>query len=195
MMSKIFLVSDTHWGHAKIITYCNRPFKNVEEMDKALIENWNSVVSPEDIVYHLGDVVFKGANHARQMLDSLNGKIYLVRGNHDKDLRRIRDRFEFWPDGAEYKDLVTIEILDEDAPRGVQPLVLCHYALRSWDRKTHGAIHCFGHSHGTLTDDPFARSLDVGVDCHNFRPISYEEVKDIMIRIKRDPDPPKRDEQ
>lgn len=69
---KIFVISDLHLGHANIIKMCNRPFRNVEEMDKEIIKRWNSVVGHQDLVYVVGDFSFKGKN-AEHYLDKLNG--------------------------------------------------------------------------------------------------------------------------
>lgn len=77
-----YFTSDTHLGHKKIIEYCNRPFKDVYLMDKAIVENWNEVVSDDDTVYHLGDFAFGGI---KNYLPHLNGNIILIRGNHDRD--------------------------------------------------------------------------------------------------------------
>ena len=89
-MSKIFLTSDTHYGHSKIIEYCKRPFSSVEEMNETLIANWNAVVKPQDHVYHLGDVtMLRGSVHGKeafqtiQLCQRLNGHKRLILGNHD----------------------------------------------------------------------------------------------------------------
>jgi calcineurin-like phosphoesterase family protein len=80
-MANVFLISDTHFGHTNIIKYCDRPFANVDEMDGALIKNWNSVVGPQDKVYHLGDVTL--STKKMWIMDQLNGKKILIKGNHD----------------------------------------------------------------------------------------------------------------
>jgi len=86
----IFFTADMHFGHANIIKYCDRPFKNLETMDKALINNWNQRVKPGDTVYHLGDFTFRGGreggkNAAQFYEDQLNGKVVHLMGNHDKN--------------------------------------------------------------------------------------------------------------
>lgn len=78
----IWFTSDTHFGHRNIIKFCNRPWNTVEEMDNALIENWNKVVKPEDIVFHLGDFAFATNGRWKEIINSLNGHIYLIVGNH-----------------------------------------------------------------------------------------------------------------
>ena len=176
----VFFTADQHWGHAAIIKHCARPFADVNEMNAALVTNWNNTVGPDDTVYHLGDMLFKRMNHTSQLLNSLNGKIYLVRGNHDKDLKRLADRAEPWPDGAKYKDLVTIRLQDSSHPHGHQDIILCHFALRVWDKKHYGSFHCFAHSHGKLKTGPHEYAIDVGVDTHDFKPISYERIKEIF---------------
>lgn len=79
----IFFTSDSHFGHARIIELCGRPFADVNEMNEALIQRWNSVVGPEDTVYHLGDF-FMGPKETVFLRKRLNGKIILIKGNHDK---------------------------------------------------------------------------------------------------------------
>lgn len=81
-MSNIFFTSDTHFGHTNILQFCNRPFHSVQEMNEALINNWNNVVRPEDTVYHLGDFAFGGSQLWNDVLSKLNGHIYLILGNH-----------------------------------------------------------------------------------------------------------------
>lgn len=84
-----FFTSDTHFGHANIIKLCNRPFKDVEEMNEKLIENWNKVVSEDGTVFHLGDFAFGGSGLWNSVIPRLNGQIYLIIGNHDrKNLRQ-----------------------------------------------------------------------------------------------------------
>ena len=86
-MKKIYLISDTHFNHANIIKYCNRPFSDVEEMNKTIIKDWNNVVRYNDTVYFLGDLILsknKG-KRARELINSiLNGNITIIKGNHDK---------------------------------------------------------------------------------------------------------------
>lgn len=173
-MKTTWFTGDTHFGHKNIMEYSERPFKSVNEMDEALIENWNSAVKPEDEVYHLGDVGLCEPSRLRNILDRLNGKIYLIRGNHEKSAMACRDRFEW------VKDYYELVMDDADAHRGKQLVVLMHYAMRVWNASHHGTYHLYGHSHGSLPDDPNSRSFDAGVDCHNFKPISYDEVKAIM---------------
>ena len=79
-MKDIWIISDTHFGHYNIIKYCDRPFKNVTDMDEALITNWNNEIKKDDKVYHLGDF---GLPSSYNILPYLHGRIRLVLGNHD----------------------------------------------------------------------------------------------------------------
>lgn len=79
----MYLIADTHFGHENIIKYEERPFGNVEEMDRALIENWNNVVSKNSKVFHLGDVFLTHTERQFEIFNQLNGEITLIRGNHD----------------------------------------------------------------------------------------------------------------
>jgi len=83
-----FIVSDTHFCHAQILEYCARPFKSVEEMNEVMIERWNAVVSPSDVVIHMGDVGFR-YEKLKDIIDRLNGKKLLIRGNHDWSINKM----------------------------------------------------------------------------------------------------------
>lgn len=172
----IYFVSDTHFGHENAIRYCQRPWESVDEMDNALIHCWNSIVKPEDQVYHLGDFAFHKKDKAASILERLNGQIFLVRGNHDhKDIRKLPF--------AWVKDYYEVKVDDEEMDV-TQIIALCHYPIESWNKRHHGAWHLHGHCHGSLPSPDWQARLDVGVDCNhmNFCPISYEEVKFHMTR-------------
>lgn len=158
---KTFFTSDTHFGHVNIIKYCNRPFTSVEEMDNTLIHNWNAIVRPEDTVYHLGDFAV-GGGPAAPYLRRLNGTIHFCLGNHDKRLVSAYSGF--------------IPHVKEVSAEN-QKIVLCHYAMKVWNGSHKGDWQLYGHSHGTLPDDPTALSCDVGVDCWNYFPVSMEQLR------------------
>jgi calcineurin-like phosphoesterase family protein len=173
-MAKTYFTADTHFGHANIIKHCNRPFQDPEDMDNSLIERWNCRIKPEDTVYHLGDFSFRNKKNISNYLGKLHGNIHLILGNHD----------EISVDcGAKFKSISPIKELYVNLPDGKkQFVVLCHYAMRVWNHSHHGAWHLFGHTHGTLKDDPNSLSLDVGVDCWNFYPVSIEELQKEMAK-------------
>ena len=146
-------------------------------MDDKMVENWNSLVKPNDIVFHLGDFCFGSIDNWKAIRSRLNGTIRLIRGNHDKlQTGQISDLFE------SINDYLKIRVEDKDGNQGWQYLILSHYAFRVWDQSHHNSFHLYGHSHGNLPDDPTSLSFDVGVDCHDFRPISYDQVKQIMSK-------------
>ena len=143
------------------------------EMDEAMIERWNAVVKAGDLVYHLGDFIYSKTatdETIRRLLGRLNGNIILIKGNHDQLAWQNRSYFHGTYDT--YKEIKV----------GEQLIVLNHYAQRVWLKSHYGSFHLFGHSHGTLPDDPNSRSFDVGVDCHNYAPISFDQVKEIMSK-------------
>lgn len=158
---KIFFTSDTHFGHENILKFCpeTRRFASVEEMDEMMIEHWNDQVDDQSTVFHLGDFAFRGVDRCAEILQSLQGRIMFVVGNHDSNLDRARkkldriqqDRKVILPPLTEYK-------LGVDRQR----VVMCHYALRVWNHHARGTWHLFGHSHGSLPG--VGKSVDVGVD-------------------------------
>lgn len=158
-----------HFGHANIIKYSNRPFADVDEMNESIVRTWNETVQPQDTAYILGDVSFIDADRTLRLIKRMNGTKILLWGNHDQVIRKSPAI------QAEFKEIY--DYLERDfrvADKKVK-IVMCHYALRVWNRKHHGALHLYGHSHGTLPDDG-SRSMDVGLDAVGMRPISLEEV-------------------
>jgi len=179
---KIFFTSDPHFLHKNIIKYCNRPFSDVNEMNKSLVDNWNSVVGPNDLIFCLGDFSLGREDDTKRILQSLNGHKVLIKGNHEKSVMKkeyTRDEF----DGGIH-NLLEIKVNDEEVSDGFQDIVLCHYTLLTWNRSHRGAWQLFGHVHGNLDGDPrlSPNQFDVGVDSHNFKPISYQEVKEIITK-------------
>ncbi len=174
-MSKLFFTSDHHFGHANIINLCNRPFKDVNEMNTVLIQRWNDKINPEDEVYHLGDFgMTKDTEHIANILDQLNGTIYLITGNHEGAALSNRKKFRW------IKDYYELKVKDTDCKNGVQRIILFHYAMRVWRGDYRGTWQLYGHSHGNLPDKEDLLAFDIGVDCHDFYPLSYDEVKAIM---------------
>ena len=171
-----WISADAHFGHYNIIKLCNRNFDDDIHMNSRLTDNWNSVVRPDDNVIHLGDFAFRG-NSADTYIKNLNGNIWFVLGNHDKDLKKFfGDAIVKHFNGKTYRILPPETMINIDN----QYIVLSHYSMRSWDGQFHGVWQLYGHSHGKLKDDPNALSIDVGVDCHNFYPINFNQIKAIM---------------
>jgi len=163
-----WFTADTHFGHKNIIEHSKRPFSSVEEMDETLIKNWNAVVKKGDFVYHLGDFSWNKPDDGIKYLNRLAGTVCLIRGNHEPiaKCQKLQKKFHW------IKDLHMIQIKGQE-------IVLCHYAMQTWNKKYQGSWHLFGHSHGKIpTDDSFR--MDVGVDCHNYEPISFDFISSIM---------------
>lgn len=145
----------------------SRPFATIEEHDEALVERWNAAVRPEDTVWHLGDFCYRCPEaRARQIFSRLNGRRFLVRGNHDKVGSRL-------PWDGPVVDVA--HVVDRNFDGSPQGLFLSHYAHRVWARMHRGDIHLYGHSHGRLPGT--AASTDVGVDCFDFRPVTLAEIR------------------
>lgn len=171
-MHNIWFTSDTHFGHKNIIEYNKRPYASVDEMDAALIANWNARVKYDDTIYHLGDFAFTKAWRFVEILSALNGFKHWVCGNHDHEALRLQaGQFS-----AVYVDRY-VEIKIGDAA-----IVLCHFPLLSWNQSHRGAWNLHGHLHGDSHNDPLIlaskhpRRVDVGVDCWNYAPVSFGEI-------------------
>lgn len=183
----IYFISDVHLSHKNILKYDSRPFETVEEMHAELVKNWNQVVQPDDIVYYLGDLSFGRSDVAKWFAHSVNGKIHFIMGNHDnmKDIVKL-DR---WESIHEYGTEIWVKDGDNKKARGAngyQQIVMSHYPILSWNRAHHGSWMIHGHCHGSLmksNQDYYRRKvLDVGCNCIDYKPISYQEIKEIMVK-------------
>jgi calcineurin-like phosphoesterase family protein len=178
----LFFVSDTHFGHKNIIEYYNRPFLNSDEQTSKLIENWNKTCDENSTVFFLGDFALRiGKNDIDKILCSLNFKdLYFIPGNHEKS-------FKNWYYNKLNKAILRVHLLNtyEEINIENQFIVLCHYPLQSWRGSKYGSWHLHGHEHGGLEQSRPESScdrkiLDVGVDCHKYSPVSYQEIKKTM---------------
>ena len=132
-------LADMHFDHADIIPYDNRPFDSVQEMNEALIGNWNRVVTDsQDLTWILGDFCLGDAGRWRELLHRLNGRKALIIGNHD-DLASVDSVRDLLEDVAEYR-----EVLDED-----RHVVLCHYPIIGFHDHYFGWYHLYGHVHSS----------------------------------------------
>lgn len=158
----IWFTSDTHFNHAKIIEYCNRPFASVSDMNFALTRAWQDAVKPDDEIYFLGDFCIGRESYALDILQMLPGTKHLIAGNHDG--KKIRDA-GLWYSVQDYMEL----------KHEGQLLVMAHYPFAVWNRSHYGSFNLHGHSHGTFKTNN-ARQIDVGVDCWGYAPASLEQI-------------------
>ncbi|MQY46108.1 hypothetical protein GAO09_08570 [Rhizobiales bacterium RZME27] len=168
-----YYISDTHLMHARLLTMQPRDFASIDEHDEHIVRRWNAVVRDIDHVYHLGDFAFslsRNADRVREIFSHLNGRKFLVIGNHDTDKR-----------GALHPTLAALDwaARPEQALRtrdGGHEVYLSHYAARTWPGQHHGSVHFYGHSHGKMPS--YGRSRDVGVDLPDvdFTPRTFAEL-------------------
>ena len=178
----IFFTSDTHYDHANVIRYSNRPFPDIEEMNATLIANHNSIVKNGDTVYHLGDFCF--SKTPMEFKRRLNGNMIHIKGNHDKALEKAKIPM------LHYHELRVEEFLVHGRPLKI---VLFHYPIAVWNKKHYSSLHLHGHSHANYKysfpqSKEHGRIIDVGVDAvatalgggalnlEDYRPVSLDEV-------------------
>jgi calcineurin-like phosphoesterase family protein len=181
---KLFFTSDTHFGHSNIIKYCNRPFKDSIEMNQELVKRWNEKVPDDAIIFHLGDFALTlNSKDTSHILNSLNGKKYLIIGNHEKCALAKEYIVSLW-EGI--YDIAEIFVQDEEITYKEQHLVMCHYPMITWNGSHRGSWQLFGHVHGGLSNKGIIQhhpaQMDVGVDTNNFLPYSYQEVKEQITK-------------
>jgi len=170
----IYFISDHHWGHKAVIWMSQRPFDDVHQMNMHMIEKWNEVVGPDDEVYYLGDFMYKMNPNmfVRNVLNNLNGKIYLIKGNHDKrHLNKYMDRIEW------VKDYYEMTYTHEEKEYWFK---LFHYPIYSWDGMWRKSIHLHGHTHTNKEDSYFKSFGNIkNVNCEfldDYKPISIVEI-------------------
>lgn len=174
LSDKVWFTSDLHFWHNNICKYCNRPYKSVEEMNEQIIKKWNCFIKEDDVVFLLGDIGFCGIEKLRPLMSQLNGKIYLIQGNHDSD-KVVAKLYEEGLIEDYFKMLEVTIVGDEECPN--QQLTLCHFPMIDWNNKERGAWMIHGHQH-QLPDTPSCSVAhwDVGIDKNKF-PVSFEQLK------------------
>lgn len=133
-----YFIADLHLGHKNVLSFDNRPFKSIEDHDKALIENWNNVVEIDDDVYILGDISWYNSTKTIEIMRSLNGNKHLIKGNHDGKLLKNRELQREFVEIVDYKEL--------SLPDG-KGIVLCHYPIPCFKNHYYGWYHFYGHVH------------------------------------------------
>lgn len=168
----IYFTSDLHMNNNNVIRYCNRPYQNAQEMNQALIHNWNSVVKSADTVYVLGDFIMGAGDTVKELVNQFNGKIILIRGNHDTE-HKLEQYAEIGVD-VRLIDYLTYKELT---------FIMCHYPIQNfdyWNLITHNnpeIYFLYGHIHNNAPVGYHGdRMYHVGVDTNNYTPISIEQI-------------------
>ena len=168
----IYYTADLHFGHANVIRHCDRPFADANEMDKVLIENWNARIHRNDVVYIVGDFLFRAKRPAEDYLAVLKGRKHLIIGNHDKYWMKKADL------GAWFESVSPMLFVNDHG----QTATLCHYPMISWPGMSKGGYMIYGHIHNNTNADYWpliaARDLmlNAGVDVNGFAPVTLEEM-------------------
>ena len=173
-----FFTADLHFAHSAIIEFCDRPFKDVAEMNRSLISNWNSRVSNSDHVYVVGDIFYggrdaSGGEEAIATVKKLNGVLHLIAGNHDLPyLKNANYHYLF----ADVDQLRYLKLEGEH-------IFLCHYPMAEWSGFYRGSWHVYGHIHNNKDNAAFQfmktqeRALNAAVDLCQFMPVTFPELK------------------
>lgn len=190
ILQKVFFTSDLHFGHENVLRFDNRPFASVEEMDAELVRRWNEKVGKGDLVYVLGDLIWKSRNgDAHNLIRSLNGQIILIKGNHDRFLHNAQAKAAL----AGIKDYDDICVTLEDG--SVRRCILSHYFIPFYNGHRHQAIHLHGHSHFTdeadlelnmameLNESGFKNEIyNVGCMYWDYAPVTLAEILSQTVR-------------
>jgi calcineurin-like phosphoesterase family protein len=173
----IFLTSDTHFGHDREFLWGPRGFTNFQEHDETIIKNWNETVGPDDIVYHLGDLMLGDNAYGVECVKRLNGHIKLIRGNHDTDAR--------W---KLYETLPNVELIGwaEVIKYKKYQFYLSHHPTMTsnLEKAPHLRMHLinlFGHTHQQkkfYEDMPYM--FHVGMDSNGNKPVSLDDAIEMM---------------
>lgn len=166
-----FYTADDHFGHENILRLSKRPFKSVEEMNEVIIDNINKVVGPDDDLYFIGDISFKGGDPVAY-LSRINGKKHLIIGNHEKSILTNPEARKFFVEIKPY-----LEIYDQG-----RWVILFHYPIAEWNGYFRGAYHLYGHTHNNIENPSYEymNSLkncwNVGVDMTHYKPVTLDQL-------------------
>ena len=171
---KTWFTSDHHFGHQNIIKYCDRPFGGVEHMNAEMIRKWNEVVAPEDLVWHLGDVAMGKRHRLPEYRAQLNGRIHLIRGNHD-----YGDQLSCFDEvhksmTIELDDVIIEMVHNPMSVKGTGTVAFCGHVHNKWVAMPKGTV-VPEYKTENRYEPKFVAPVDiynVGVDVRDFRPRS-----------------------
>lgn len=169
----VYFTADPHFYHENIIKFCKRPFKNAEEMNVQLLKNINDTVGVDDELYILGDFGFAPTQKVKPILQQIQCKnLHYIYGNHDKAVKA--------PDVV--RMFKSFQVYGDIAVQG-QRIIMFHYPILEFDGGHRGSWHLHGHCHGTMKYPDMLKNkriVDVGVDCWNYKPVSFEQLQKYM---------------
>ena len=174
----IYIISDTHFSHRNIIEYCNRPYEDIETMNKDIVQKWNSIVNPEDVVIHLGDVGFGLVEQLQPLIHSLNGYKILIRGNHDTK-RGIDSWKNIGFDEVYKKKEVSIKEILGRCPLdcGYDDVIFSH----SPRQVENNILNIHGHIHNVPLDTTLYKPEMI-----NYRPISLSKILETKAKNREE---------
>lgn len=177
----IYYISDTHLGDLRVFNKCSRPFTGLEELEREIVNRWNSKVKEEDIVYVLGDIAEDGYRKAIDIFKGLKGHKRLIIGNHDLAM------LDSIKESGVFESMEFMKLIDDNGRK----VCLCHYPLADWMEFSRGGYHIYGHIHNKTENNDIAYkqmkqyfkdklAFNAGVDVINFEPVTLDE----MIELK-----------
>lgn len=180
-MTELFFTADWHLFHHNIIKYCNRPFKDIIQMQQRMVYKHNQVVEPKDTVWHLGDVSLLSSEFTgriRKWVNKFNGTKHLVLGNHDKWRATIYENVGF-------STIHTVMWFERD---GIKFYLAHDPATYTTIQNDPNTVLLCGHIHQLFQHLlPEKRIINVGVDVWNFEPVSYNTILDLLRQYKEVP--------
>ena len=166
-----FYTADSHFGHANVIKHDQRPFSNVDEMDRILIQNWNSRVTNKDDVYIDGDLIFRSDKEPEWYLKQLNGRKHFIIGNHDDIILKSDKALSYF----ETVDKM-MHVVD-----GKNHICICHFPIAEWNGFYKDHYHIYAHIHNNTNEvyyfmKKYDRALNAGCMINNYMPVTFEEL-------------------
>ena len=177
----IYYIADTHFGHANVIRHDSRPFSNIEEMDRTLIENWNARVTDKDDIYIVGDFIYRGTHEPEWYLKQLKGRKHFIIGNHDGAVLKSKEAL---------KQFVDIDKMMHVTDGGNQ-ICLCHFPIAEWNGFYKGHYHIYAHIHNNTNDvynfmKKYDRALNAGCMINNYMPVTLNDLIENNKRFKEE---------
>jgi len=180
--SQFYFTSDTHYNHANICMSTSkwedtskcRYFHSLEYMNTTLVNNINSIVGKDDILFHLGDWSFGGFDKIEEFRNRITCKnIHIITGNHDHHIEKNTDGIRsIFSSVNKYLEL-TLDGID---------YVLMHFPISSWNKLSRGSIHLHGHVHfNSINKIGRGRCMDVGVEGNAYLPYSINEIRSLLL--------------